>query len=330
SGDYQKALTLYQKLLSSPDASDDVNLRAYLLAQIADADIEIGAYEPAQANAQEALTALAQAQLAQSPVYALAERLLADALHAQGFDEQAKPIAEQALSLATKVFPQNSEGFAFTLTSLAQISKELDDLNRSQKLCQQAVDIFRRNQPPDPYDLGIAYQNLAVVQLAKNKTKEALATLDLALETWSTAVPADYPSRLYALNTKLIIYTKLKNFQEAGKLIPHLLALSESRFGPDHPERVILLNNAATLYVAEKQYSLALPLLREAVAISERRLAAGHPMRRGALENYAFVLVKLNRREDAARAIAESNVVRVSPSLNSLLPNVHSLSPDHQ
>jgi hypothetical protein len=113
----------------------------------------------------------------------------------------------------------------------------------------------------------------------------------------------------------MMVYAKLKNFKQAEELMPYVLALGESVFGHNHPERVILLDNAAALDVAEKKYGDVAPLLREAVDIAQHGLAVGHPMIRTTLSNYSYVLARLGRRDEAARVKAESEVVRVNPTL---------------
>src|SRR5581483_2888319 len=188
----------------------------------------------------------------------------------------------------------------------------------AERLCQRAIVSFQNTS--DQIHLGTAFQNLAVVELAKGNAKKASIAIDSAPAILKSNLPSDHPFVVYALGTKLTICMKLERFEQGEQLIPQLLALSASRFGPSHPERVILLNNAAALYVAENRYSNALPLLRAAVAISERCFATGHPTRSSTLANYAYVLGKLNRKDEAARVLAESQVIRAGAPVNTFLP----------
>jgi hypothetical protein len=59
-------------------------------------------------------------------------------------------------------------------------------------------------------------------------------------------------------------------------------------------------------HLGEKRYNEAGPLLRDAVDIYRHHFPAGHPALRNLLRNYAYVLDKLNRKEEASLARAES------------------------
>jgi len=308
-GEYQQAIAIYRLVLDSRNALD-VELRAYVLSQIADVNIQRGMYTEAGTASNEAITLLRQAHKDHTGLFARAERVLADALYAGGYDQQARNIATEALALGRQTLDTRSPEFALFPTSLGQILKKLGKLGQAEELCQSALQILQRTQAADKIDLATAYQNVAVIQALRGHPRKALATIDLALATWSQVPPPQHPSVVYALSTKMMVYTKLKTFKQGEELIPHVLALGESLLGHNHPERVILLNNAAELYVAEKKYGDAEPLLREAVDIAHNVLAVGHPITRSTLLNYSYVLAKLNRKDEAARVRAESDVVR--------------------
>jgi tetratricopeptide (TPR) repeat protein len=308
-GEYQQAMAIYWLVLDSPNAPN-VELRALVLRQIADVNIRRGMYTEAITASNEAITLLRQAHKEHTGVFAEAERILADALCAEGYDEEARKTATEALALGRQTLDTRSPDFALFLISLGQILKELGKLGQAEELSQSALQILQRTQAADRVDLATAYQNVAVIQDLRRHPRKALATIDLALATWSQLPPPQHPSVVYALSTKIIVYAKLKTFKQGEELMAHLLALGESVFGHNHPERVILLNNAAAFYVAEKKYGDAEALLREVAYIAQHQLAAGHPITRSTLLNYSYVLAKLNRKDEAARVRAESDVVR--------------------
>jgi tetratricopeptide (TPR) repeat protein len=312
-GEYARAMAIYQLTLDSPELSG-IELRAYVLNRIADVNIERGMYTESVTASNYAITLLRQAHKEDTGLFAIVERVLADALHAAGYDQEARNAATEALALARQTLDTRSPEFTRFLTSLGQILKALGKLGQAEELCQSALQILQRTQAADKTNLATAYQNVAVIQALRGHPRKALATIDLALATWSEVPPPRHPSVVYALCTKLVVYTKLKAFMQGEELMPHLLALGESVFGHNHPENVILLNNAAAFYVAEKKYGDAEPLLREAANIARHQLAAGHPITTSTLLNYSYVLVKLNRTDEAARVRAESDVVRVVSS----------------
>jgi len=331
-GEYERAMGIYQLTLESPEVSG-IELRAYVLNRIADVNIERGMYTEAVTASNEAIALLRQAHKEHTGLFAIVERVLADALYAAGYEREARNTATEALALARQTLDPRSLEFSRFLTSLGQILKGLRKFGQAEELCQSALQILQRTQAPDKadkVDLASAYQNVAVIQTLRGHTRKALATIDLALATWSQVPPPQHPSVVYALCTKLTVYDKLKAFRQGEELMPYLLALGESVFGPNHPERVILLNNAAVFYVTEKKYGDAEPLLREAADIARHQLAAGHPLTRSTLLNYSYVLAKLNRKNEAARVRAESDVVRASPSRGVLVDPTQAAPVDRQ
>jgi tetratricopeptide (TPR) repeat protein len=318
SGQYAQALAVYRLLLDSSVVSSNAEWHAYVLSQIADVNIDQGMYEEAITRSREAVAILRMAQRDHTGVFAKTARILADALYAAGYDEQAKEIAEQALSVGRQTLDTRSPDFAFLLTTLAQILKELGKFSRAEELCQSALQILQRTDATYQSDLATAYQDLAVIQALRGHPRKASVTIDLALATWSHILPPTHPSVVYALSTKIRVCTSLKAFRQGEALIPQMLALSDSLFGRNHPERVSLLNNAAAFYVAEKRYGDAELLLHDAAEIARHQLAPGHPRTRSTLLNHSYVLRKLNRKDDAARARAESEVVRAAPARDAL------------
>ncbi len=75
--EYHRAVRSHQKLLSTLPISSNVELRAYVLSQMADADIELGEYVEAETRAREALQGLAAGGTAHTGTFAIAERVLA-------------------------------------------------------------------------------------------------------------------------------------------------------------------------------------------------------------------------------------------------------------
>jgi tetratricopeptide (TPR) repeat protein len=319
-GEYREALAKYTALLSSPPVKADAETHAYVLSQMADATIKLGAYVEAETNAREALRLLAGARRTETSTFAIAGGTLAAALRAEGNYGEAKRVAEQALALGKKTLSPLAPHFGILVTTLAQILQEIGDLKGAQALCRQAVDIFEKAGESSRMELGSAYQNLAVIYILRGKPRQAVDAVNLALAAWKQSLPPGHPFVVYALTTKVAAYDKLRDFRQAEEIIPEMLRLAESQFGANHPQRSIALSDAAAVYVAEKKYSLAEPLLREAVAIGKRRFPAGHPLVRTALLNYCYVLEKLDRKQEAAQSRAEAQVLLAFPEKRGLFP----------
>ena len=155
-GEYRQALTKCTALLSTAPVRADAEIHAYVLSQMADATIELGAYTEAETKAREALRILVSAHRTETSTFAIAEGILASALRAQGNYGAAKQAVEQALSLGKKTLSPLAPHFGILVTTLAQILQETGDLNGAQKLFRQAVDIFEKAGASSRMDLGRA------------------------------------------------------------------------------------------------------------------------------------------------------------------------------
>ena len=310
---YKEAINRYQVLLSKPPIDSNPELHAYVLSQMADAEIELGQYKDAEDASAEAIRKLDSAAKAHTGTYAITEGVLADALRAQGNYSEAKRIAEHAVSVAADTLKASQRRIGILLTVLSQILQEMGELRRAEQLCRRAVMIFGEISEDD-VSLGNAYQNLAVIYVKRGNLKRAQDAATNAMASWNKVLPPHHPYEVYGLSARIVIHQELREFREAEELIPEALRLALISFGPEHPERMILLNNSAGVYLAERKYAEAEALLHEAADIGRRRLPAGHPILNNVLRNYSYALERLHRTDDAARARAESQVLLAFPN----------------
>ena len=227
-GEYRDAIEKYRVLLTDPTIAGTVQLRAYVLSQMADAEIELGDYAAAETEAREALSMLARSNEAQTSTFAVGEGVLADALQAEAKYGEAKRLAEEAVSLGKRTLDPLSPRLGILLTTLGLILQESGQLRPALVLCKQALEIFAKAGERYKIDFGAAYQNLAVVYEDMGRPKKALETITLALATWNEVLPPDHPFIVYALSSKVVAYTELKAFKEAKSIIPQMLRLGLS------------------------------------------------------------------------------------------------------
>src|SRR5882757_5942386 len=72
-GEYRQALSKYTALLSTAPTNADAEIHAYVLSQMADAEMELGAYSEAKTKARDALRILASAHGIDTSTFAIAE-----------------------------------------------------------------------------------------------------------------------------------------------------------------------------------------------------------------------------------------------------------------
>jgi tetratricopeptide (TPR) repeat protein len=326
-GEYREAIRSYEALLTEDVTAGNVELRAYLLSEIAYVEIELGDYAAAEKRTREALSGLTSRDRTHTGAFVLVEGGLADALRAQGRYVEAKQRINHALVISKEILSPVHPRVGHLLITLSRILQATGDLRRAEEACRRAITILENAgccaagystwvvrtswSEANRVHLGTAYQNLAVVEVLRKRPKQALDTIRLALTAWHEVLPPDHPFMVYGLSTEIAAYRDLRQFRDAEAIIPEALRRCLSSFGPDHPERVILLNNAAKVYLADRKYEEAEALLRDAVAAGKRCFHAGDPLMIQVLRNYADALEHLNRGDEASRMRAESDVISV-------------------
>jgi tetratricopeptide (TPR) repeat protein len=314
-GEYREALQKYRTFLSHPSVQMTPLLHAYILEQVADVDNGLGDYSKADANAREALRLLVAANETNTPVFATAEGVLADALAGEGNYREAKNVAERAVSVgrATLSSQTQTPRFAILLSVLAHSLECEGERGRALKLYREAAGIMKNAGKGNRIELGTAYVNLAGGYLARGNAKKALKLISLAFATWKQVLPVNNTFTVYPLSLEVLSYEKLKSYGKAEALIPEMLEMGASRLGASHPDRVVLLDIAASVYIAEKRYQEAARFLEEDVELTKRLSPPGDPVSRTVLANYSYVLAKLGRTEEASRVQAESGVFMAFP-----------------
>jgi len=105
----------------------------------------------------------------------IAERILADALFGEGYEEEAQNTAKEALALGRQTLDTRSPDYAFFLTSWGQILKGLGKLRQAEDVCQSALQILQRTEATHKGDLATAYQNVAIIQASRLESSLAAA-----------------------------------------------------------------------------------------------------------------------------------------------------------
>jgi len=149
-----------------------------------------------------------------------------------------------------------------------------------------AIECYNRSIKIDPTYV-MAYNNLGIAMLHKNKTDEALKMFNKSLQ-----IRDDYVDALLNLS---IIFIENKNFVEAKKYIDKVLEIKG-----DYP---LTYNYLGIIYREEGKYEDAIKVFEKAIQYDENFAEAYY--------NLAFTLTKVGRYEDALKYTKEA--LRLNP-----------------
>ncbi len=212
------------------------------------------------------------------------------ALVNQGKYAAAKPLAEEAVSLAEKALGPDHPATAACLNTLASVLESMGDLKGARPLYERALGIFEKASGPDHPNTAMCLSNLANVLQGMGDLKGARPLYERALAINEKALGPDHPDTALSLNNLASVLQATGDLKGARPLFERALAIREKALGPDHPDTALSLGSVASVLQAMGDLKGARPLFERALAIHEKALGPDHPDTAGSLCSLALVL----------------------------------------
>jgi tetratricopeptide (TPR) repeat protein len=225
-------------------------------------------------------------------------RQVAELYQQQQF-EQARPIAEQARSLAEQHWGKLHPSYATSLCNLAELHHELGHYSEAEPLYREAIEIRRKVLGErNPY---VAYTLNCLAELYRltGRYAEAEARQLEAVEIRRTALGEDHPEFAESVNNLAALYRAMGRLSEAETLYRHAIGIRRAALGDAHPDLATSLNNLGLLYDSLGRYAEAEPLYLQAVEIWRTTLGEQHSHFAAGLNNLAMLYDSMGRYADA-------------------------------
>lgn len=272
-GNYGKAEELFEKGLAVLRVRPGVNHPAYSASLVADAYLqaELGHYAAAEKLYAES-GELLEKQLGENhPVYATFLNNRAALYAAMGNIGIAEADYRKALDLKKRIFGPNALTIGASLRNLARLVARKDPAE-SEKLFQEAVDLYGRNEKAQPYDYGSALLGLAEAQRVRGELAGAQQTLERASNIVANGLKTDHPLYAALLREQALVYESRHEYAEAERHLLQAVDVIQRGEGESHPDLAPYLQRLATIYDESGDFRAALPLYRRSLDISDRAL----------------------------------------------------------
>jgi CHAT domain-containing protein/Tfp pilus assembly protein PilF len=209
----------------------------------------------------------------------VARKLYDDSLKLQraGKYEEARPLAERALSIREKALGPEHTDVADSLHSLAELLKEMGEYAKAEPLYQRALDIRERTLGPEHPKVAVSLSRLAVLYREMGEYAKAEPLYQRALMILERALGPEHISVGVVLNSLANFYWNLGDYAKAEPVYQRALTICERALGPEHLTAASILNNLAALYREGGEYVKAEPLYQRALEIREKALGPEHP-----------------------------------------------------
>ena len=193
-----------------------------------------------------------------------------DMLRSAGQLPEALRIAQTAVDLTQRAFPEGHPGHALSLEKLGQLHDQLGDRNVARIFLLQAHTIFMQAQPRDQRAVFRSSRRLGFLCDALGEPGDAISYYETAIKAGMELGDLPYSDLGTILNNIALIYRKSGKRQAAEPYYLHALDLYEKQLGPEHPDVASVLNNLAVFYTNEKRYAEAEKFHLRALAIREK------------------------------------------------------------
>lgn len=249
-------------------------------------------------------------------------------LQKQGKNDQALPLAHEALRIAETTFGPEHPNTATALDRLGEADIALGSYPEAEPLVNHALAIREKSLGPEAAPIAESLNRLGELCYFEGKFAEAEPFYKRALAMREKVFGLEHSSVADSLDDLAMVYDEQGRYAEAEPLYKRAVAIDEKALGPEHPELAQILNNLANLYQDQSRFMEAEPLYKRALAIDEKALGPDHPEVAMDLSNLAMLYNEQGRYGEEeplfkrAIAIYEKEFGPDHPSVATVLDNL--------
>lgn len=232
-------------------------------------------------------------------------------LYLAGHYDEAEKILSQAVAIARKELPAESDLKSEALDDLAEVEVQLEKYPQAEKLCREALASDRQRGPGHEKVLAHTLDTLGSVYYGSGNLSAAESTMREALDLHLAAGGTRDAHTAQALSNLGSVLFQSGKYDAASDLYRQALPIYREVYGPEHPEVATLLNNMGRSALLAGHLEAAQPLLRQALAMDEKAKGPDHDdlvpplnslaMIDGYTGNFPEAQVEIERAERIAR-----------------------------
>ena len=244
---------------------------AHALGNLATALTTTGQYDEARGLLERSIAIKIEKLGTDHPEVGVAYHLLGDFLDDTGDPAKALEQLRKAAAIDAKVYPPDSDHVAGDFVSLGVVLSELGRLAEGLDYAQRAVAIFDLHAADHRHELANALFDLANTYRLLARPKDAMATLDRALEIAEADHATDTVSQILILRgierqTGGDLVGSKQDFERS-------LAIRQQGLGPDHPRVAEAIENLAENALKRGDPREAVRIATNGIAVLDRSSA---------------------------------------------------------
>ena len=186
-------------------------------------------------------------------------------------------VAETALEVAKRAFPDAANPLAISFEKLGQLLDQKGDRASAKAYLAKAHAILEKVKPPDQRAIYRSARRLAFLCDNLGHSEEAIGFYEKAIAAGIQLEDLPYSDLGTMLNNVALIFRKSGRQKAAEPYYLHALQIYEKQLGPDHADVASVLNNLAVFYTNERRYTEAEKMHLRALSIREKVFPPNHP-----------------------------------------------------
>jgi tetratricopeptide (TPR) repeat protein len=199
-----------------------------------------------------------------------------DTLRASNRLPEAIRVAESALDLAKRAFPDDPAPVALSFEKLGQLLDQNGDRTAAKPYLLKAHEMLEKVQPSDQRALYRSARRLAFSCDNLGQPDEAIRYYEKAIAAGTHLEDLPYSDLGTMLNNVALIFRKSGRPKAAEPYYLHALQIYEKHLGPEHADVASVLNNLGVFYTNERRFSEAEKAHLRALGIREKVHSATH------------------------------------------------------
>ncbi|UJR33433.1 hypothetical protein I4U23_020878 [Adineta vaga] len=297
SGQYDKSLRYFQKLLADPNGED----LAWIEFNIGRAFIWKCDWFNARKWYDSVYDRMVNAKPSRLKDSATVLRSIGVILYRQGKHNEALDYYQRSLTIQEKFYPNGHLGIAWTLNCIGSICRAQEKYAEALEYYQRAFTMQEKFLPPDHADIAWNLNNIARVFQKQEKYDEALNLHRQALEIQEKYYPSDHAFIAWSLNHIGAILRMQGNIKEAFDLHQRALRIQEKTYVTEHLDIAHSLHKIGLVYFDQYEYDRALDYFERSLKMKEQFLSHNHIKIAHNLANIGATYKKLSQSKMALK-----------------------------
>ncbi|CAF0997694.1 unnamed protein product [Adineta steineri] len=291
-GEYQKALTYYEKSLAIKQKilpSNDPSLATFC-NNVSLLYMNMGDYPKSVLLLEKAFIIQQQSLPSNHPDLSAAYNNIGSVYEKMGDFSKALSYYENDLAIKQQSLPTNHPDLATYYSNIGSACKNMGNYPKALSYYEKALTIEQQSLPSNHPDLGISYSNISYMHYRMDDYSKALSTCEKAILIQQQSLPSNHPDLGVSYSNIANMYASMGDYPKAFLYYDKAFGIQQQSLPFNHPDLGVFYSNIGMMYQNMDDYPQALSYYQKALVIQQQSLPSNHPALARSYNNIGSVL----------------------------------------